>query len=90
MNDNEDILKGIGAVILILVIQAIIVALMVSFIWTIFLQFMFNLQITIFQWFGIILCFNLIRFNIIELMIKYQNKEEKENEVCQRNSENNS
>jgi len=79
MNDNADhVIRGIGAIILLFLIQALVIGAIVSFIWAISLQHVFNIYLNFFHWVGIVFSFNLIRFNLIKTVMEYQNNNENE------------
>lgn len=88
MNENEKTFwEGVGGLLLILLFQSVLTALIVSILWIVFLQSLFNLHMTFFHWFGILMSYNLIRIDIIKIIQTEFKKNE--NELRKRHTKDN-
>ena len=86
-NQPPSIFQAILSTVLFYIGQSFVVAVIVAIIWGLFLRNLFGLNITFLQWFGGILCFNLIRFDLMKFITAPQppqiifKKEEEQNEI---------
>ena len=78
MNEKHDVLKGIAALLFVILIQALVVAFIVTFFWKLSLQYLVQIHVGFFHWFSIIFCFNLIRVNIVNMVMDGFKKNKKE------------
>ena len=61
-------LKSIISVIFYYFLESFAIALIISLFWKVSLQYRFNLEVTLFDWTGIVLGIKLIRFDILKVL----------------------
>ena len=77
-NKTPTIFQAIMSMLLFYTIQSFIVGVIVSIMWFLFLEPLFGLKINFIQWFGIVLCFNLIRFDATRYIPRPPNMDDNE------------
>lgn len=81
----QDILKGLGGIIIYYIIETIIIAGAVSTVWILTLDNKVDIHLTYFDWFFVMFAFKIIRFDIFKFVninnLPIKNKKENNNEI---------